>query len=80
MDNIAKNLFFVALDKDTFSKVKDNKTTKEIWDKLKMICEGMELSKDKSFSNWLKSSSRLKWDLMKLLRNSISDLLALWMN
>ncbi|KAL6587807.1 hypothetical protein OROMI_000785 [Orobanche minor] len=50
LDNVAKNTLFVTLDKDTFSKVKSCKTAKEIWDKLKHICEGTELSKENKIS------------------------------
>ncbi|KAL6531971.1 hypothetical protein OROGR_013941 [Orobanche gracilis] len=50
LDNVAKNALFVTLDKGTFSKVKGCKTAKEIWDKLKSICEGTELSKENKIS------------------------------
>ncbi|KAL6571343.1 hypothetical protein OROHE_002986 [Orobanche hederae] len=45
LDNFAKTVLFVTLDKGTFSKVKSCKIAKEIWEKLKHICEGTELSK-----------------------------------
>ncbi|KAL6568829.1 hypothetical protein OROHE_003570 [Orobanche hederae] len=50
LDNIVNNALFVTLDKGTFSKVKSCKTAKEIWDKLKHICEGTELSKENKIS------------------------------
>ncbi|KAL6521086.1 hypothetical protein OROGR_017655 [Orobanche gracilis] len=50
LDNVAKNALYVTLDKGTFSKVKGCKTAKEIWDKLKSICEGTELSKENKIS------------------------------
>ncbi|KAL6535019.1 hypothetical protein OROMI_026393 [Orobanche minor] len=50
LDNVAMNALFVTLDKGSFSKVKSYKTAKEIWDKLKHICEGTKLSKENKIS------------------------------
>ncbi|KAL8528794.1 hypothetical protein ACS0TY_006308 [Phlomoides rotata] len=46
LDNVAKNTIYHTLDKIVFSKIKQCKTTKEIWEKLEMICEGTDQIKE----------------------------------
>ncbi|KAK6146664.1 hypothetical protein DH2020_020533 [Rehmannia glutinosa] len=50
LDNVAKDILYKTLDKSMFNKVKYCKTTKEIWDKLTLICEGSEQIKENKLS------------------------------
>ncbi|KAL8536698.1 hypothetical protein ACS0TY_012042 [Phlomoides rotata] len=46
LDNVAKNTIYHTLDKIVFSKIKQCKTAKEIWEKLEMMCEGTDQIKE----------------------------------
>ncbi|XP_075478903.1 uncharacterized protein LOC142519759 [Primulina tabacum] len=46
LDNVAKDILYKTLDKNTFSKIKMCPTVKEIWEKLIQICEGNEQTKE----------------------------------
>ncbi|XP_073154113.1 uncharacterized protein [Henckelia pumila] len=46
LDNVAKDILYKTLDKNTFSKIKMCKTGKEIWEKLIQLCEGNEQTKE----------------------------------
>ncbi|XP_073063996.1 uncharacterized protein [Primulina eburnea] len=46
LDNVAKDILYKTLDKNTFSKIKICPTAKEIWEKLIQICEGNEETKE----------------------------------
>ncbi|XP_073046133.1 uncharacterized protein [Primulina eburnea] len=46
LDNVAKDVLYKTLDKNTFSKIKMCHTAKEIWEKLIQICEGNEETKE----------------------------------
>ncbi|XP_073133548.1 uncharacterized protein [Henckelia pumila] len=50
LDNVAKNILYKTLDKNTFKKIKMCKTEKEIWDKLIHLCEGNEQAKENKLS------------------------------
>ncbi|XP_073131712.1 uncharacterized protein [Henckelia pumila] len=50
LDNVAKDILYKTLDKNTFSKVKMCNTTKEIWEKLIQFCEGNEQTKENKLS------------------------------
>ncbi|XP_073137871.1 uncharacterized protein [Henckelia pumila] len=50
LDNIAKDILYKTLDKNTFSKIKTCKTEKEIWEKLIQLCEGNEQTKENKLS------------------------------
>ncbi|XP_073025164.1 uncharacterized protein [Primulina eburnea] len=46
LDNVAKDILYKTLDKNTFSKIKTCSTAKEIREKLIQICEGNEQTKE----------------------------------
>ncbi|XP_073120766.1 uncharacterized protein [Henckelia pumila] len=46
LDNVAKDILYKTLDKNTFSKIKTYKTGKEIWEKLIQFYEGNEQTKE----------------------------------
>ncbi|KAL8542500.1 hypothetical protein ACS0TY_003386 [Phlomoides rotata] len=46
LDNVAKNTIYHTLDKIVFNKIKQCKTTKEIWEQLEMMCEGTNQIKE----------------------------------
>ncbi|XP_073152552.1 uncharacterized protein [Henckelia pumila] len=50
LDNVAKDIFYKTLDKNTFSKIKTCKTGKEIWEKLIQLCEGNEQTNENKLS------------------------------
>ncbi|XP_073120672.1 uncharacterized protein [Henckelia pumila] len=50
IDNVAKDILYKTLDKNTFSKIKTCKTGKEIWEKLIQLCEGNEQTKENKLS------------------------------
>ncbi|XP_073121208.1 uncharacterized protein [Henckelia pumila] len=50
LDNVAKDILYKTLDKNTFSKIKTCKTEKEIWEKLIQHCEGNEQTKENKLS------------------------------
>ncbi|XP_073153420.1 uncharacterized protein [Henckelia pumila] len=50
LDNIAKDILYKTLDKNTFRKIKTCKTGKEIWEKLIQVCEGNEQTKENKLS------------------------------
>ncbi|XP_073136848.1 uncharacterized protein [Henckelia pumila] len=50
LDNVAKDILYKTLDKNTFSKIKTCKTGKEIWEKLIQLCEGNEQTKENKLS------------------------------
>ncbi|XP_073123640.1 uncharacterized protein [Henckelia pumila] len=50
LDNVAKDILYKTLEKNTFSKNKTCKTGKEIWEKLIQICEGNKQTKEKKLS------------------------------
>ncbi|XP_073153500.1 uncharacterized protein [Henckelia pumila] len=50
LDNVAKDILYKTLDKNTFSKIKTCKTEKEIWEKLIQLCEGNEQKKENKLS------------------------------
>ncbi|XP_073121260.1 uncharacterized protein [Henckelia pumila] len=50
LDNVAKDILYKTLDKNTFSNIKTCKTGKEIWEKLIQLCEGNEQTKENKLS------------------------------
>ncbi|XP_073120107.1 uncharacterized protein [Henckelia pumila] len=50
LENVAINILYKTLDKNTFSKIKMCKTGKEIWEKLIQLCEGNEQTKENKLS------------------------------
>ncbi|XP_075479384.1 uncharacterized protein LOC142520266 [Primulina tabacum] len=46
LDNAAKDILYITLDKITFSKINMCKTAKEIWEKLIQLCEGNDQTKE----------------------------------
>ncbi|XP_073151876.1 uncharacterized protein [Henckelia pumila] len=50
LDNVAKNILYKTLDKNTFSKIKICKIGKEIWEKLIQLSEGNEHTKENKLS------------------------------
>ncbi|KZV32163.1 hypothetical protein F511_24157 [Dorcoceras hygrometricum] len=46
LDNVARDIIYKTLDKNIFSKIKTCATTKEIWEKLKQICEDNDETKE----------------------------------
>ncbi|XP_073279543.1 uncharacterized protein [Primulina huaijiensis] len=50
LDNVAKDILYKTLDKNTFSKIKMCSTAKEIREKLIQICEGNEQTKENKLS------------------------------
>ncbi|XP_073130083.1 uncharacterized protein [Henckelia pumila] len=50
LDNVAKDILYKTLDKNTFSKIKTCKIGKEIWEKLVQLCEGNEQTKENKLS------------------------------
>ncbi|XP_073137181.1 uncharacterized protein [Henckelia pumila] len=50
LDNVAKDILYKTLDKNTFSKIKTCKTGKEIWKKLIQLYEGNEQTKENKLS------------------------------
>ncbi|XP_073138422.1 uncharacterized protein [Henckelia pumila] len=50
LDNVAKDILYKTLYKNTFSKIKTCKTGKEIWEKLIQLCEGNEQTKENKLS------------------------------
>lgn len=50
LDNVAKDILYKTLDKNTFSKIKMCSTAKEIWEKLIQICEGNDQTKENKLS------------------------------
>ncbi|XP_073038269.1 uncharacterized protein [Primulina eburnea] len=50
LDNVAKDILFKTLNKNTFSKIKMCHTAKEIWEKLIQICEENEETKENKLS------------------------------
>ncbi|XP_073137636.1 uncharacterized protein [Henckelia pumila] len=50
IDNVAKDILYKMLDKNTFSKINTCKTGKEIWEKLIQLCEGNEQAKENKLS------------------------------
>ncbi|XP_073130807.1 uncharacterized protein [Henckelia pumila] len=48
--NVAKDILYKTLDKNTFSKIKTCKIGKEIWEKLIQLCEGNEQTKENKLS------------------------------
>ncbi|XP_073020393.1 uncharacterized protein [Primulina eburnea] len=59
-DNVAKDILYKILDKNTFSKIKMCPTAKEIWEKLIQICEGNEQTKENKLSVAMKKFENLK--------------------
>ncbi|XP_073153353.1 uncharacterized protein [Henckelia pumila] len=62
LGNVAKDILYKTLDKNTFSKIKTCKTGKEIWEKLIQLCEGNEQTKE----NKLSSVATQKFDNIKM--------------
>ncbi|XP_073138998.1 uncharacterized protein [Henckelia pumila] len=50
LDNVAKDILYKTLDKNTFSNIKMCKTGKEIWEKLFQLCEENEQTKENKLS------------------------------
>ncbi|XP_073152667.1 uncharacterized protein [Henckelia pumila] len=48
--NVAKDILYKTLDKNTFSKIKMCKIGKEIWEKFIQLCEGNEQTKENKLS------------------------------
>ncbi|XP_073152673.1 uncharacterized protein [Henckelia pumila] len=48
--NVAKDILYKTLDKNTFSKIKTCKIGKEIWEKFIQLCEGNEQTKENKLS------------------------------
>lgn len=46
LDNVAKDILYKTLDKNTFSKIRECTTAKEIWEKLIKLCEGNAQTKE----------------------------------
>ncbi|XP_073063985.1 uncharacterized protein [Primulina eburnea] len=59
LDNVAKDILYKTLDKNTFSKIKMCSTAKEIWKKLIQICEGNEQTKENKLSVAMKKFENL---------------------
>ncbi|XP_073136841.1 uncharacterized protein [Henckelia pumila] len=60
LDNVAKDILYKTLDKNTFSKIKTCKTEKEIWEKLIQLCEGNEQTKKNKLSVATKKFDNIK--------------------
>ncbi|XP_075507491.1 uncharacterized protein LOC142544317 [Primulina tabacum] len=60
LDNVAKDILYKTLDKNTFSKIKMCPTTKEIWEKLIQISEKNEQTKEKKLSVAMQKFENLK--------------------
>ncbi|XP_073137639.1 uncharacterized protein [Henckelia pumila] len=50
LDNVAKDILYKNLDKNTFSKINTCKIGKEIWEKLIQLCERNEQTKENKLS------------------------------
>ncbi|XP_073025107.1 uncharacterized protein [Primulina eburnea] len=59
LDNVAKDILYKTLDKNTFSKIKCP-IAKEIWEKLIQICEGNEETKEKKLSVAMQKFENMK--------------------
>ncbi|XP_073153523.1 uncharacterized protein [Henckelia pumila] len=60
LDNVAKDIFYKTLDKNTFSKIKICKTGKEIWEKLIQLCKKNEQTKENKLSVATKKFDNIK--------------------
>ncbi|XP_075515575.1 uncharacterized protein LOC142550222 [Primulina tabacum] len=60
LDNVAKDILYKTLDKNTFSKIKMCPTAKEIWEKLIQICEGNEQTKENKLSVAIQKFENIK--------------------
>ncbi|XP_073020869.1 uncharacterized protein [Primulina eburnea] len=60
LDNVAKDILYKTLDKNTFSKIKMCPTAKEIWEKLIQICEGNEETKENKLSVAMQKFENMK--------------------
>ncbi|XP_075520556.1 uncharacterized protein LOC142553900 [Primulina tabacum] len=60
LDNVAKDILYKTLDKNTFSKIKMCSTAKDIWEKLIQICEGNEQTKENKLSVAMQKFENLK--------------------
>ncbi|XP_073057377.1 uncharacterized protein [Primulina eburnea] len=60
LDNVAKDILYKTLDKNTFSKIKMCHTAKEIWEKLIQICEGNEETKENKLSVAMQKFENMK--------------------
>ncbi|XP_073133744.1 uncharacterized protein [Henckelia pumila] len=50
LDDVAKDILYKTLEKNTFSKINRCKIGKEIWEKLIQLCEGNEQKKENKLS------------------------------
>ncbi|XP_073038059.1 uncharacterized protein [Primulina eburnea] len=60
LDNVAKDILYKTLDKNTFSKIKMCPTAKEIWEKLIQICEENEETKKNKLSVAMQKFENMK--------------------
>ncbi|XP_073300250.1 uncharacterized protein [Primulina huaijiensis] len=60
LDNVAKEILYKTLDKNTFSKIKMCSTAKKIWEKLIQICEGNEQTKENKLSVAMQKFENIK--------------------
>ncbi|XP_075489479.1 uncharacterized protein LOC142528321 [Primulina tabacum] len=60
LENVAKDILYKTLDKNTFSKINMCPTIKEIWEKLIQICEENEQTKENKLSVVMQKFENLK--------------------
>ncbi|XP_073049559.1 uncharacterized protein [Primulina eburnea] len=60
LDNVAWDILYKIIDKNTFSKIKMSSTTKEIWEKLIQICEGNDQTKENKLTVAMQKFENLK--------------------
>ncbi|XP_073271471.1 uncharacterized protein [Primulina huaijiensis] len=60
LDNVAKDILYKTLDKNTFNKIKMCPTAKEIWEKLIQIREGNEETKENKLSVAMQKFENMK--------------------
>ncbi|XP_073304177.1 uncharacterized protein [Primulina huaijiensis] len=70
LNNVAKDIQYKTLDKNTFSNIKMCKTAKKILEKLIQLCEGNEQTKKKNKLSVVVK----KFDNIKMTRESMNDL------
>lgn len=84
LDNVANDILYKTLDKNTFSKIKMCKSAKEIWEKLIQLCEGNEQTREnkmsvatQKFDNIKMKSDETMSEFDERVRNIVMELNAL---
>ncbi|XP_073041903.1 uncharacterized protein [Primulina eburnea] len=84
LDNVAKDIFYKTLNKNTFIKIKMCSTAKDIWEKLIQICEGNEQTKENKLCVAMQKFENLKMkaretlnEFDELFRSLVNELEAL---